>query len=125
MAAECVDDGVSLKDAFEQGFLLHSQLEDDDEPSSSEVFQVMFIYFKGFKLDLICLYVDLCSLKFCRILLKVPLYSLIVISSSLNVYGTKKFPFSYFLLISLCGPYLRGLPVIPEHHGVFFITRDK
>ena len=38
MAAE-----TSLRDTFEQGFILHSQLEDDDEPSSSEIFQVIFI----------------------------------------------------------------------------------
>lgn len=35
-------DGVSLKDVFEQGFLLHSQIESDDEPSTSEVLQVIF-----------------------------------------------------------------------------------
>lgn len=29
----------SLKDVFEQGFLLHCQIEDSDEPSSSEAFQ--------------------------------------------------------------------------------------
>lgn len=31
----------SLKDVFEQGFLLHCQIEDSDEPSSSEAFQVV------------------------------------------------------------------------------------
>ena len=43
MAAENVDKGISLRDIFEQGFILHGQLEEDDEPSSSEMFQVMFI----------------------------------------------------------------------------------
>ena len=43
MAAGC--EGVSLKEVFDQGFLLHSQLEDDDEPSSSEVFQVYCFFF--------------------------------------------------------------------------------
>lgn len=38
-AAECADE-TSLKDVFEQGFLLHSQIEEGDEPSNSEVFQV-------------------------------------------------------------------------------------
>lgn len=38
-AAERSDEGTSLKDVFEQGFLLHSQIEDDDEPSTSEAFQ--------------------------------------------------------------------------------------
>ena len=41
-AAERSDEGTSLKDVFEQGFLLHSQIEDDDEPSTSEAFQVIF-----------------------------------------------------------------------------------
>lgn len=44
-AAECSAesvDGVSLKDVFEQGFLLHSQIENDNEPSTSEVLQVIF-----------------------------------------------------------------------------------
>lgn len=31
----------SLKDVFEQGFLLHCQIEDSDEPSNSEAFQVV------------------------------------------------------------------------------------
>lgn len=43
MAAENVDAGISLRDIFERGFILHGQLEDDDEPSSSEIFQVMFM----------------------------------------------------------------------------------
>lgn len=46
MAAENVEEGTSLRDIFEQGFILHTQLEDDDEPSSSEIFQVMIINFK-------------------------------------------------------------------------------
>ena len=41
MAAENVEEGTSLRDIFEQGFILHGQLEDDDAPSSSEMFQVM------------------------------------------------------------------------------------
>ena len=40
------NEGTSLRDIFEQGFILHSQLEDDDEPSSSEIFQVI-TNFKG------------------------------------------------------------------------------
>ena len=47
MAAANVEEGTSLRDIFEQGFILHSQLEDDDEPSSSEIFQVMITNFKG------------------------------------------------------------------------------
>ena len=35
------DGGCSLKDVFEQGFLLHCQIEDSDEPSNSEAFQVV------------------------------------------------------------------------------------
>ena len=41
-AAECSDEGTSLKDVFEQGFLLHCQIEDNDEPSTSEAYQVIF-----------------------------------------------------------------------------------
>ena len=36
------DDRSSLKDVFEQGFLLHYQIEESDEPSKSEAFQVVF-----------------------------------------------------------------------------------
>ena len=55
MAAANIEEGTSLRDIFEQGFILHSQLEDDDEPSLSEIFQVMITYFKGCqKLYLIC-----------------------------------------------------------------------
>ena len=42
MAAKNVEEGTSLRDIFQKGFILHSQLEDYDEPSSSEIFQVMF-----------------------------------------------------------------------------------
>lgn len=44
-AAECQNEGPSLKDVFEQGFFLHGQIEDSDEPSNSEVFQVVFSCF--------------------------------------------------------------------------------
>ncbi|CAH3190928.1 unnamed protein product [Porites evermanni] len=33
------EEEYSLKDVFEQGFLLHCQIEDSDEPSNSEGFQ--------------------------------------------------------------------------------------
>ncbi|XP_020608836.1 immunoglobulin-binding protein 1-like isoform X2 [Orbicella faveolata] len=39
MAAKNVEEGTSLRDIFQKGFILHSQLEDYDEPSSSEIFQ--------------------------------------------------------------------------------------
>ena len=43
-AAERVE-AIPLREIFEQGFVLHCQIEDDDEPSTSEIFQVFLKLF--------------------------------------------------------------------------------
>lgn len=39
-AAEECSDERSLKTVFEEGFLLHGRIEDDESPTNSDVFQV-------------------------------------------------------------------------------------
>ena len=42
-AASESNDEDSVRGVFEQGFLLHCQIEDDEAPSNSDAFQVFFL----------------------------------------------------------------------------------
>ena len=44
MAAAESSKALSLGDIFEQGFVLHCEIEDDDGSNTSEIFQVFFFY---------------------------------------------------------------------------------
>ena len=43
-AAEECSDERSLKTVFEEGYLLHGQIENDETPSNSDVFQVFPLF---------------------------------------------------------------------------------